>query len=133
MSLSREEWRAKLDALPEPMTGSPPWENVQHGGKEGEDAYQLASEYTAKAMLIMADENPSLLDFPEGMTDSWDKAMYGATWEAAKERWPGLDDWLGGISGNMFGWANQLVRWIKEAEQVGNPAIVTIRMKEPGE
>lgn len=121
-----QEWRDYLDTLPDPMSGPSPWE--QKDAMKGDDAYQLAGELTAKAMLIVADEDPSLLVIPESVTDSYDRAIYDAAWVAATKRWPGLDDWLGGITGNMFGWANQLVRYIHNETPVGNPAIVTIRV-----
>ena len=119
------DWRDRLAALPEPMTGDNPWHTP---GLEGEDAYQRAAELTAKAMLIVVDENPDLLNIPTSIVDPWERANYDAAWQAAKDRWPGLNDWLGGITGNMFGWANQLVRHIHDVEQVGNPAIVTVRL-----
>jgi hypothetical protein len=118
-----QEWRDYLDTLPEPLKGPSPWKKR---GVAGEDAYQLAGELTAKAMLICADEDPTLLDIPDTITDSYAHSTYDAAWKAAKARWPGLDNWLGGITGNMFGWANQLVRYIHEKPPVGNPAIVTI-------
>jgi len=123
-----QEWRDKLAALPDPMTGDSPWHQP---GMKGEDSYQMAAELTAKAMLTVADEDPTLLDIPDTVTDEWDRADYDAAWQAAKVRYPGLDDWLGGITGNMFGWANQLVRYIHDKPPVGNPAIVTITL--PGE
>ena len=54
------------------------------------------------------------------------KAFRDAPWKAAEARWPGLDDWLGGITGFQFGWANNAVRYILGAESVGNPALVTL-------
>lgn len=120
-----QEWRDHLATLPEPMSDPNPWHTP---GLKGEDAYQLAAEMTAKAMLIVADEDPTLLDIPDTITGSWNRAYYDAAWVAAKKRWPGLDDWLGGITGNMFGWANQLVRYIHDKPQVGNPALVTINV-----
>lgn len=131
--ISKEDWRKRLEALPMPLEGPSPWETsvsperlAAESNDPGAARYQLAAELTAKAMLVMADEDPSLLDIPEDITDSWDRSDYSAAWDAAKEHWPGLDAWLGGITGNMFGWANQLVRWIHEKPPVGNPAIITI-------
>lgn len=127
---TRQEWRARLDSLPEPMTGPGPWpDDVLPEGQTGHDAYELAAELTAKAMLIVADEDPTLLDIPDAVVDPYERADYDAAWQAAKLRWPGLDDWLGGISLNIFGWANQVVRYIHDKPPVGNPAIVTIRRR----
>lgn len=126
---TKQEWREHLAALPAIMEGPSVWE-LPAAKLSGEDTYQLASELTAKAMLTVADEDPTLLDIPDSVTGSYERASYDAAWQAAKKRWPGLDNWLGGITGNMFGWANQLVRWLHEKEQVGNPAIVTIRVPQ---
>ena len=62
------------------------------------------------------------------ITEHYERADYNAAWEAAKKRYPGLDDWLGGITLNMFGWANGLVRYIHDKPPVGNPAVITIRL-----
>ena len=107
-----QEWRDHLDSLPLPMVGPSPWQTAS------EDSYQLAGELTAKAMLIVVDDDPTLLDIPDTVTGGYERASYEAAWLAAKERWPGLDDWLGGITGNMFGWANGLVRYIHEKPPV---------------
>ena len=127
MSMTPQKWRDHLMSLSDPMVGPSPWAKSA-GEDAGEDTYQLAAELTAKAMLIVTDENPTLLDIPESITDSYGLASYDAAWQAAQVRWPGLDDWLGGITGNMFGWANQLVRYIHNKPAVGNPAIVTIQL-----
>lgn len=132
-----QEWRDHLASLPAPMEGPSPWkvtpppEVLLVEPDKGAAQYQLAAELTAKAMLIVADEDPTLLDIPDEITDPYRRADYDAAWKAAQARWPGLDDWLGGITLNMFGWANQLVRWIHGKPAVGNPAVVTIRV--PGD
>lgn len=125
---SPQEWREHLASLPEPLVGPSPWEGIKWSDGS-DDAYQLASELTAKAMLAVVDDDPTLLDIPDSITDSYERASYDAAWKAAEARYPGLNDWLGGITGNVFGWANQLVRYIHDKPPVGNPAIVTIRLK----
>lgn len=120
-----QEWRDHLTALADPMVGPSPWKRRT---LDGENQYQLAAELTAKAMLMVADDDPTLLDIPDSITDSYERASYDAAWKAAEARWSGLDDWLGGITGNMFGWANQLVRYIHGKPPVGNPAIFTIKL-----
>jgi hypothetical protein len=124
--MTPQDWRAHLDALPEPLSDMSPWQAKEAGLISGEDAYQLAGEITAKAMLACVDDDPSLLVIPDTITDAWERSLYDAAWVAAKARYPGLDDWLGGISLNMFGWANSVVRYIHAAPAVGNPALVTI-------
>lgn len=112
--------RAELEALPMPMEGPSPFDSGS------DEPYELAARMTAKAMLMCADEDPTLLDIPEDITDYYARADYSAAWDKAQERWPGLDDWIGGITLNMFGWANMVVRWIHDKPPVGNPAIITI-------
>lgn len=126
--MTPQEWRDRLSALPDPMVGRSPWDSATVG--RGQEAYGRAAELAAKAMLIVADEDPTLLDIPEGVDDSWDRAYYDAAWRAAEARWPGLDEWLGGITGFMFGWANNTVRYIHGKPPVGNPALVTISLPE---
>jgi hypothetical protein len=80
-------------------------------------------------LLKLADERPELLDVtaererdPSGL----EAARNDKLWEAAQERWPGLDDWLGGITGFQYGWAHNIVRYIVGASATGNPAILTV-------
>lgn len=112
------EMREYIMNAPSPMEGIPIAERDLPDG----EGYDLAGRATAKALLLICEADPSLLLFPEGATDT-DRAFHGPHWKAACEKWPGLDGWLGGITGFMFGWANNAVRFALEAEQVGNPAV----------
>lgn len=87
--------------------------------------YEQAANAVAKAMLLVCEENPALLDPPEPATDI-DRMFHDAHWKAACARWPGLDRWLGGLSGFQFGWATNAVRYILSKPQVGNPAVVSV-------
>lgn len=123
--MTPEELREKIEAAPEPCGGSRPWDRDM----KGEDAYQMVAETLAKALLIVADANPTLLDV--SVEQAEDNSGFAAAnndklWEAAQERFPGLAEWLGGPTGFQFGWAHGAVRFIKGAPQVGNPAIVNI-------
>lgn len=118
-----EEMRAYIETAPDPLDGPPIWER-----NNGMDGYELSALAAAKAMLIVAEADPSTLTIPSREDDptGWERANADAHWKAACERWPGLDDWLGGITGFQFGWANNAVRYVLGAEAVGNPAIVTV-------
>lgn len=102
----REEIRTMIEAAPYPMEGKPIWERCQpatmeeilapgYTGPTGEqkEAYEWAAGSLAHAMLICADENPLLAAEGE------------ALFAAACERFPGLNEWLGGVSGAQYGWA----------------------------
>ena len=94
----------------------------------GEEGYEMAGRCLGKALLIVCESDPSLLDIPADKDDKlgFGAAFHDAHWQAAKERWPDLDDWLGGVTGFMFGWANNAVRYSLGARTVGNPAIVSV-------
>jgi hypothetical protein len=51
-------------------------------------------------------------------------------WDGLKAKYPGFDDWLGGASGFMVGWAYNCVRFLSFAPPAPNPAIVTIEAPE---
>lgn len=115
------EWRVRLEARPLPGDAPPPW-SPDAGAAGG---YEGAAESLAHAMLVLIDERPELLKFgPED--DDWARADNQKLWEAVKERWPGVDDWLGGITGFQFGWAHNIVRYVVGVDEVGNPAIVEL-------
>jgi len=116
------EWRTILEARPLPGDASPPW-SPDGGGYEG------ATESLAHAFLVLADERPELLKFGPD-EDSWARADNQKLWEAAKARWPGLDDWLGGITWFQFGWAHNIVRYVVGVDAVGNPAIVEVEVPD---
>ena len=120
--MSPSELRAHVEEAPTPLDGPALYDRFS---SEPEKGYDMAGRAAAKAMLLVCTEDPALLSFPEGAT-STDKAFRDAPWKAAEARWPGLDDWLGGITGFQFGWANNAVRYILGAESVGNPALVTL-------
>lgn len=123
MSMTPTEMRAYLMAAIEPTQGDP-----IHVRMPGMDGYEMAARCAARAMLIVCEENPRLLDVPTREDDptGFARATHDAHWQAAKDRWPGLDDWLGGLTGFQFGWANNAVRYALGAEAVGNPALVSI-------
>lgn len=120
------EMRTYLEEAPLPGDGPGPWE--QHG----DEGYGLAGQSLAHALLVLTDERPELLDVPSKEDDphGFERADNRKLWDAFKERWPDGDVWLGGISGFQYGWAHNAVRYVKDAEPVGNPAIVTIEVPD---
>lgn len=119
-----EEVRAAIEAAPTPLEGPKPWERATGG-----EAYNLTGQCLAKALLIVADKDPSLLKVSED-EDSWDQAENKKLWEAAKQEFPGLSNWLGGPTSFQYGWAHNLVRYIHEVDAVGNPAVVEVTSKD---
>lgn len=117
-----QEVREKIEAAVTPLDGDKPWQRAT-----GEAAYHMAAECLAKALLIVADRDPSLLDVDPETEGSWVAANNEKLWEAAKQEFPGLNDWLGGPTGFQFGWAHNIVRFIHEVEPVGNPAVIDVK------
>lgn len=117
------EMREYIESFPLPGDGHGPW--VRSSGDEG---YESSACSLAHAFLVIAEEDPTLLDVPSKEDDpsGFDRADNRKLWDAFKSRWPDGNDWLGGASGFQFGWAHNAVRFVLGAEAVGNPAIVTI-------
>lgn len=82
-------------------------------GDATEESYSKATDCIARAML-------------ETTTDENRDEDYSEAWYRAKARWPNLDDWIGGASGFMVGFAWNTVRYIKGWGEVANPALCTI-------
>lgn len=125
--MNRQEMRQYIEDAPYPLSGLPIPERAH-----GEEGYSLAARSAARAMLIVCEEDSSLLEVPSKEEDpsGIKRAFHDAHWKVALERWPGLDDWLGGITGFQWGWANNCVRYILGAEPVGNPAVTTIEIED---
>lgn len=96
--LSPEQMRATLLAAVEPMGATRP------------NDYGRAACAIGRAMLTIADEAGLQPD------------MY----RAVTTRWPGFDEWLGGATGFMVGWAENAVRYVHSARPVPNPALLQI-------
>lgn len=134
--LTPDQMRAQIMAAPDPLDGPPIYSEergLPRGMKDDNCAYGVAAEAAAKAMLLIATLNPALLDVtaeekedPRGFEAADNRKL----WDATKSTYPGLDDWLGGITGFQFGWAHNAVRYALGAPAVGNPALVTIRVGE---
>lgn len=105
---SPEAALARISELPRPSAGRPPWEN---DGLDDDMQYSLATDCIAKVMYDATTQDDSDLDC-------------NAAWERAKSRWPNLDEWIGGASGFMIGFAWNLVRYIRHWDEQNNPAIV---------
>jgi len=127
--LTPQQWRERLEARPLPGDGPGPWE--QYGSSD--EGYAAAGECLAHALLVLTDERPELLDVTaerERDDTGYEAADNRKLWDAFKERWPDGNDWLGGITGFQYGWAHNIVRYVKDAGPVGNPAIVTVKAKD---
>ena len=126
-----EETRARLEAAPL-FEGPKPWD----GDKDS--AYSMATDSIGHAFLILIEEDPSLLEprlypdtYPNG--EPMDEWLKGKTmdpdsmlWQAMKERWPHADDWVGGASGFMVGFALNSALFASGRGPIANPAIIEI-------
>lgn len=142
-----EEFAARIRRTPLPGDGQP----IHERRDLGRDAYSFAGDALAHAFLVLEEEQPGILDkrlvygdaperFAEADRRWWDENMKGteqeanaAVWEAFCERWPDGDDWIGGATGFMVGWAHNAARTINNLPPVPNPAIVTLNVPGPGE
>jgi hypothetical protein len=129
-----EELATRIRQAPLPLEGEPPFE------REG-DGYSIAADSIAHAFLVLADEDPSVLE-PAGVYTDDDlkhadehtrevllgvsKDPASGAWDAMSERWPGADDWLGGASGFMVGFAFNTARVVKGLAPGPNGAIIEI-------
>jgi hypothetical protein len=128
--LTPEQMREHIEEAPMPLEGEPIHERFEGDLDKG---YDLSGRSLARALLLTAEEKPELLDVSqerEKDPSGWAAANNEKLWTAAKEKFPGLDDWLGGITGFQFGWAHNAIRYVLGAEATGNPAIATIGKTE---
>lgn len=127
---STEAVRDRIMAVPGPCEGEPIWERDL-----GEEAYSLAADCIAKAMVLAADDKPEILTEvrvygPQDteIEDLWGKQMdpTSVAWEEITMRWPGFSDWIGGPTGFQVGFAFNAARMIHELPPAPNPAILEI-------
>jgi hypothetical protein len=129
-----EQVRARIESAPLPGDGLPIWDRVEAGQLDKDIAYGVAADSIAHMFLVLAEEQPGLLNEQRFYPDDCDaevlrgKPMSAETaiWEALKERWPDGDDWIGGASGFMVGFAFNAVRYVLGEGPVRNSAIVEI-------
>ncbi len=120
---------------PLPCDGIPPYKrtDIPKGIIGGEEtAYSLVARSLAHGLLLLVEDNPALLEVPnrEDDRDGFEAADNRKLWEAFKARWPDGKDWLGGPTAFQFGWAHNAVRYILDVPEVGNPALVTISVRD---
>lgn len=132
------ELEKRIRSRPLPGEGDKPYES----DSDDVDAYSIASEIIAHAFLVLADEDPTLLtrrevytedDFKHHEGEDWWQGLVGkpkdatdAIWQAFTQRWPKGNEWIGGASGFMVGWAFNATRSITGEPPAPNPAILTL-------
>jgi hypothetical protein len=102
---TREQVRSRIMAAPSP------------GGPKPTD-YDQGTDAIAKAFLIVSEENANL------------PLEIEALWQATKLKWPDFNQWLGGASGFMVGFACNVVRFLKQEPPAPNPALLTVSVQE---
>jgi len=127
-----EQVSARIMNAPSPLEGGHVFETY------GEDGYAVAADAIAKAFLLVALDDPDILDRPvywgpenTEIEDLWGKQASSpetAVWDKVCAQWPGFDEWLGGASGFMVSFAYNTVKYIIGQEVTGNSAIVEINV-----
>jgi hypothetical protein len=141
--VSMAELEQRIRSRPLPGEGTKPWE-----ADDKDDAYSVAAEIVAHAFLVLADEDPTLLtrqefytedDFRHHEGEDWWHGLVGkpkdaseVIWRAFTDRWPNGDEWVGGATGFMVGWAFNAARSIKGEPPAPNPAILTVSDGDEG-
>lgn len=123
-----QQVRERIESIPL-FEGTSPWE-----GSDSETAYNLATDAIAHAFLVLLEEDSSLLEPVYYPDDCEHEVLRGKQmspdspfWEAMKERWPHADDWIGGASGFMVGFALNTALYASGKNFVAaNPALMTI-------
>lgn len=109
--MSPDELRDYVMMAPGPVEGPP----IQERGLHPTNGAGLSARCVAKAILLLCQGNPALLDGPALGKDS-------ATWKAAVARWPGVEAWLGGNSDYAVDWASNIARRVHGIPTVSLPA-----------
>jgi hypothetical protein len=129
-----EQVRERVMQAPNPCEGKP-----IHERAIDKDAYSLAADAIAKAFLLAEAEKPGILEcelyYSKENTDHdvlWGKPQGAETavWNYVKEKHPGFDDWIGGASGFMVGFAYNAALYVLGKPPKPNPAIVTVTVSE---
>lgn len=107
----RKELRARIMSAPDPMTTSP---LVFDDPVKGRDLYSLGGDTIAKAMLLLAEGGATFKD------------AYDA-YEKVEKMWPGFDEWFGGATGFMVGWAANVASQLAHKPPIPNPALITVK------
>jgi hypothetical protein len=128
--LTPQEWRERVEARPLPGDGPTPWEQY---GSTSDEAYEAAAQSLAQALLVVAQERPELLDVTA--EDERDPTGFAAATndkllQAAKDRWPNLEDWLGGLPSVGVGSAHEIVRYVLGAPPAGNAGFATLEINQ---
>lgn len=135
--MSPDEMRAYVEEAPLPCDGPRPYDRPEWREPELEEdsgvsaAYGWSARSLAHGLLVLCEEDPTLLDVPLRDEDpsGIEAAFADRLYAAFKARWPEGFDWTG-ATGFQWGWAHNAVRHILGAEPVGNPAVVTVGVSE---
>jgi len=137
-----EETRARLEAAPL-FEGPKPWDvAIDIGTEEAKNAaYGYATDSLAHAFMVLIEEDSSLLEpqlYPETYPDGspMSEVLVGkrrdqssVVWDAMIKRWPNADEWVGGASGFMVGFALNAALYAAQKEiAFSNPAIIEIQI-----
>ena len=127
-----EEVRERVMRVPSPLEG----DNIYT--RFGDEAYSVAAYCIAKAFVLAEEAEPGILERkviygPENtdIEDLWGKEAGGgetAAWHWVTDHYPGFDDWIGGATGFMVGYAYNTARFIMSKPPVPNPAILEINV-----
>lgn len=95
-------------------------------------SYSTATDALAHAFMVLIEEDPTLLEprfESDGQNGQRRESQSSVLWKAMEERWPNADDWLGGPTGFMVGFAlNEAVYALDLKNRFPNPAILTIEV-----
>lgn len=137
--MTAEQVKERILAAPSPLEGKPIWERED---VDGDQKYSLAADCIAKAFILAEAEKPGILTTELYYPDPYEpfpslsgkkKDSMDAVWEYISEKWEGFDDWIGGASGFMVGFAYNTALYINDMPTGGNPALLTIGTKEDDE
>jgi hypothetical protein len=123
--LDRVEMRERLLSAPSPTEGAAFAERTLTEAEAArfEDVDELKGTALAKAILLVCEENPSLLNVPGPVEDPTGvlAANNRKPLAAILERWPDFIPWFGRLGAFEYGWAHNAARFVMGVPLVRNP------------
>jgi hypothetical protein len=131
---TREETLARVLAAPLPGEGDGPHQR----GLDTGVAYSMVTDSICRAMLECEQADPGLLGRRAVFPDDYDIEELRGTplspetlaWQAIMARYPDADEWWGGATGFMVGFAYNTARFIMGLPPAGNPAIMEVEVPD---